>query len=1552
MQAFGKYQLISRVGAGGMAEVFLARSFGAEGLEKQVVIKRIRPEYAQQPRFVSMFIDEAKIAVSLNHPNVAQVYEFGRVGEDFYLAMEYVDGHDLGQLVAAAGRAGTPVPVADAVYIAIEVAKALDYAHRKQDAYGRALEIVHRDVSPQNVLISRDGSVKLVDFGIAKAAGQTQLETELKGKYSYMSPEQARGKPVDGRSDLFSLGIVLWEMLAGESLFPYQGTGKDTLSLVKRADIADIRRRRPEVDQELSQIIHTALSRAPDQRHDTARDLQIALTRSLFATGTIADSVTLATFLSSLRPTLEAAARDKGEATAMVAAEETVAPNITHTPSAVRDTGERLLDEIVEETGVSGGVITEVPDDGDARESSRHTVLPGQTLKPSTLSDSTVRHSERKEVVLVCGDLRGFATMRGETSYERWQQVLMDFIRIVESIAYKNDAVIDRLGEQGFTLGLGLPLSSENDAERAIAMSRDLVEAIEAMNINLETPLHLSVGVIVGSAVIEQDYVGEQRGGRFDWSYDDQEAGRGGLYLAESLAREAMAREILVGGRILRRISRVFKTEPIKTLQVELEDRDVALSAHRLLGIKSGREKVRELRHNFQGLFGRDLALKNLRQSYRQSRLTGRSNGLLIIGEQGVGKSTLVQEFLSGLNKGIGRASDLLIIRGMAGLTDKDTAYGSLSSLILEVLRLRRGVDLRVARRALDTVRDRLLRHLPELDQRFVVHTLAFLLGVNVQRNVVEQLEHAARREALYRSMKLFLKSMAAHKPVLFALEDIHNVDSATLGFLVDLMRDGLDAPLFMLMTSLPLPDEGSWLNLRNSTFLNVETLGELGPREARALTEALIPERLSKDDALLDAITARAGGNPLYIKELVELIDERGVADTREITLQLEAPDENTTWMPSTVEGLINSRIDRLSPNPRKTLQRCGVFGLTFGEGLVRAVLSDLDGAEGGPSLIDHLDTLVTKGFLRRLDAEGRQEAPSTLSVDSALEGQDDASVDEDAAAASEEPEAGSTPMRRRRDRTRYTDTLMGLNDTTFKERTWTFANSVTQAVAARGIVEPELGLLHERIADHLLDQGGDLFKREVIIIAHHLDAAGQIEQAGEMYLMAAHQAVDSVGGDECLRLVDKALARIDPFDNHYRSALDLKERALALLGRPEERKQILEDLLEMAETDGRRLRVLSRILRLRYELGELDDVETMGLDVLKEARDAEIRQSVGSALRLLHMVYRDTGRHQKALEVADEAITVFREAGDTEGLWAALVSKGITLRQGGRLNDALEAYQQALAIIQDQGFKRQEQTTLVNLGLLYANLGSLDQARKNYERALFEVRALGYVRDEAAVLANLGHLHQLYGDYPLAHRTLTHAIKLARRSRDKMALADALITLSFVHRLRDRLREAASLLDKGLKLAQELSNVYLTLHARLSMVQVQLALDSPESLDEAQKHAVEAHTLASNSGLVWARARALSLKAEVHSRRGESEEALRLSLEAVDLVGEQIFEGAEQILAGHARIAKETKPRSAKQARKLARDMVRATGQRIADSAQRRRYLASAHVRQVLDV
>ena len=284
IETFGKYILLEKLASGGMAEVYLAKSLGASGINKFIAIKRILPQYSDHPEFIDMFKEEANIAVNLNHGNVVSIYDFGVEKKQFFLVMEYVEGQNLRQILNHLKKENKYFSIDQIVYMGKEVAAGLDHAHRCLDGTtGKPLNITHRDMSPQNIMVSFEGEVKIVDFGIAKKA-ESEIEATragtIKGKFGYMSPEQADGQTVDLRTDIFSLGIVMWELLANDRLFTSNSEAA-TLRKIRECQIPSLRKLNPSIPPELERIINKALAKDKSLRYQTAAAFHRDLNRFL-----------------------------------------------------------------------------------------------------------------------------------------------------------------------------------------------------------------------------------------------------------------------------------------------------------------------------------------------------------------------------------------------------------------------------------------------------------------------------------------------------------------------------------------------------------------------------------------------------------------------------------------------------------------------------------------------------------------------------------------------------------------------------------------------------------------------------------------------------------------------------------------------------------------------------------------------------------------------------------------------------------------------------------------------------------------------------------------------------------------------------------------------------------------------------------------------------------------------------------------------------------------------------------------------------------------------
>ncbi|MBM4371587.1 MAG: serine/threonine protein kinase, partial [Deltaproteobacteria bacterium] len=301
LQTLGKYELVEKIGAGGMAEVYRARLQGIEGFQKECVVKKILPGYARNMSFIRMLVDEAKLTSVLQHPNIVQIFELGSQENVFYMAMEFVEGKDLLKILARSAELKTRPPVEIICYIIAEVCKGLHYAHNAQDINGQPLNIIHRDVSPSNIIVSRSGHVKIMDFGVAKARTQDGSGSRhvLRGKLGYMSPEQVRAEEIDHRSDIFSLGVVFSEAITLKRLFLGR-TDLETLINIRDANIDKKLSRYSFIPEGLAAILKKALAKERDGRYPSAEALQEAIDDFLYQSRHRVRSQDLESFLVEL----------------------------------------------------------------------------------------------------------------------------------------------------------------------------------------------------------------------------------------------------------------------------------------------------------------------------------------------------------------------------------------------------------------------------------------------------------------------------------------------------------------------------------------------------------------------------------------------------------------------------------------------------------------------------------------------------------------------------------------------------------------------------------------------------------------------------------------------------------------------------------------------------------------------------------------------------------------------------------------------------------------------------------------------------------------------------------------------------------------------------------------------------------------------------------------------------------------------------------------------------------------------------------------------------
>ncbi|GDX83040.1 hypothetical protein LBMAG42_48510 [Deltaproteobacteria bacterium] len=732
---FGAYQLIERIAVGGMAEVYLARSFGMEGFEKRLVIKKIAPQLANNPRFVQMFVHEAKLSVSLNHPNVVQVFDLGKVGTDPYMAMEYIHGRDLTQTLRVLRKEGERFDVGLAVYIAGKILRGLGYAHARTTPDGRALHIVHRDVSPHNVMISYEGEVKLVDFGIARLMGEQMGESDPSqagrpggGKFAYMSPEQASGRVVDHRSDLFSLGVVLYEILAGKRLF-FNDDPDEKLRQVVECEIPDVRPLHPDVPEELWLILQKALSKDPAARYADAAAFEEELRALAFSKGWRADTEELAQLMHRVW-----------------------AEQIAGGTSATSDLDLLAEDLDAMHTGVE-------PESTASSHSTSESALSAEERAPRHL---LALHGERKNVVVLVVEVNGLTEFSARAETEEIGRVHFKMLRMIRTLIDRMGGIAERFDDDTLFVFFGLPRALGDDLDRALACSREF-HRLAARLRRRGLPTEFSVGI----------HVGELNVGR--------RLGRHHRYTAR-------------GDTLKTCVRLAYAADPGTTL---VSDRVAALAGDRFpfeRGPELRRKGTRATRASFvlgegrrrggRGVQGRwhrrgnELevvrdALANLRDD-RGARIG-------VVGEAGAGKSRLFREL-----RELASRRKIPVFHGRAMPFGADRPLAPFRDLISDIL----GIEA-------DTggaeVKERLKRltelHLEDSDVAVIATLYAMDMGEG----------RLPAREAIDTVMVKLVRGLAHENPTIVMLEDIQYLDSFEQQLFSQLLDASEGEPVLLL---------------------------------------------------------------------------------------------------------------------------------------------------------------------------------------------------------------------------------------------------------------------------------------------------------------------------------------------------------------------------------------------------------------------------------------------------------------------------------------------------------------------------------------------------------------------------------------------------------------------------------------------------------------------------------------------------------------------------------------------------------------------------------
>jgi serine/threonine protein kinase/tetratricopeptide (TPR) repeat protein len=901
-----------------MAEVFLAKKRGAEGTFKVLVVKRILPTFGASRRFRAMFVEEAQLATRLNHPNVVQVYEFYDSGDEGQLlAMEYVEGPDLGKLMSSAKAKGTRIPAWVGAWIIAEAAKGLHYAHERKDEGGGPLEIVHRDVSPQNVLLSFDGSVKIADFGIASAKLFVEEQGVLKGKFGYMSPEQARGERVDRRSDLYALGVILWEALTGRPLHGGLG-GEALLDIVRSGQLEPPSTYVADIPLELEAIVMRALSPRREDRFAMGRDMAGAIGRALLAKQEFVDAATL-------------------EATiAQITGRENTRSEASLLPSALSPSAESAS-----QANASNRTQAAVPMALSILEGmpSIPSVRPLSPVPPlaevaivSPLTPVGVREPEGprevRHVAVVTLRLHGLDPngiregVIGARSIDRLRTMLSD-------IAYKRGMRWMWQNEIEARAIAGLTATPARAAADAAWLALDLHEAIAGIKDDLDLPLGASIGIVRGIASGSRD----PQGHLVRYKLHDP-----AMFLADTLTRETPLTRTWVAGGVYRLIRREFGWGDAPTLQVRAPPGIELPPTMRIYALErslSREERKERAASGPSDLVGREAEKAELHSAYHQA-VGGISGGQVtfraVVGELGIGKTALVVTFANEL------PPNARLVRVECSPVWQDLPLSAVAELV-------RDMTGTTGEEPFDEVCSIIARAGGGSAQGNATNPMVARLAelaTNRPFGGGDDEDVAFRRRSVSSGLRNLFAAIALQQPLVVVLEGLQWADKASLELIADTMKT--PDPLPCLIVLVTRPDDRVTALLEG--VVHIELRG-LSTEEQVRLVEARLGVREGVRQVCAD-LMPKVAGNPFFLLEMVDALLERGALEIREVAdahgaasraggaagevhhalVRTERADSCAASLPQTLEQLVGDRLVELPVEERELVGWLAVAG------------------------------------------------------------------------------------------------------------------------------------------------------------------------------------------------------------------------------------------------------------------------------------------------------------------------------------------------------------------------------------------------------------------------------------------------------------------------------------------------------------------------------------------------------------------------------------------------------------------------------------------------
>jgi tetratricopeptide (TPR) repeat protein len=1443
-----EFEILHRLGAGGMAEVFLAKKRGAEGTYKLLVVKRILPAHVTSRRFRSMFVEEAQLATRLNHPNIVQVYEFSDHGDEgLLLSMEYVEGFDLGKLMNAAKQKGAKIPPLTAAFIVSEAARGLHYAHERKDEGGVPLAIVHRDVSPQNILLSHEGVVKIADFGIATANLFREETGVLKGKFGYMSPEQARGERVDRRSDIYALGVVFYEMLTLRS--PYGKLDDDALlKAVQQSAFEPPSTYVPDLPPEIEALVMRAMAPVAADRYQTARDLAGAIARALLAKQELVDNGSV-------------------EATLMHLLGRDQRPSVS---DGLKEAQPQTMAAVpLARTAEHGGEAGTAQRSSAARREVRHVAV-------VTLRLSGVEDLEEAQGPLL--GKRSGASIR----------------EILDNIAYKRHAVWSwDAGPVSSQPGrphpgvsaraiVGLLDNPSRAAADAAWLAVDAHEALAGASEDFPVKLHASIGIVRGIATGERDPQGHLV------HHTLQEPANS---LADQVGHATPFNKTWVAGGVYRLVRRDFRwgdAPAITLVGVPSRDAPRQMRLYALERPLTREEQQDELVLAPNDLVGRDAEKADLSAAFHRAvnpgydgearargfevgspampmppvfteaeapvprrsiapptlsaaglaslppmplitaqptipptsslippdlSVRGELHARAVVGEMGIGKTALVKAFTSEL------PAEARVVEIECSPVQSELPLATVSDLLRNVTGIGPESSIDDASTRLRELLGGSARstHAP----RIVARLAELVTGKQLDHGDEDAVSY--RRDIVLLGVRALLGNLARTAPLVIVIDGLQWADRPSLEVLQDLLKRKEARPILVLLVTRPDERVAPFLE----GLVRIELRG-LSADEQMRLVEARLGVRQGVA-AVCRELVPRVAGNPFFLLEMIDALLERGTLEIVELgaegdgesgpssrgrmaLVRHERPGGGNEPLPSTLEQIIGDRLRELPPAEHDIVDWLAVAGgpLVENDLIALARLAD--------------DEAVT-----RLCARGVCER-KTGSVD--------------------------------------------------------FRYPLARDVAYLALDAPSRVRMHRRLGEHLsttaLAHG-----LSAAIVARHLARGEDPSAAAELYIEAANAARNGHQAPLAQRYYQRALTLLPASDSRRMLAHESLESIYRHQGRRRERRSHLTALRRLARESGQaRWAALALVRTAALDLDE--GYLVRGLPVAQRAcevtRIAKKPALEVEALTILSEILRELGDIPGAIDAVERALQVASSGGLAARARAEVLrAKGVLLRYGGRVNEAVEAYAEAIAVFRSVGARRAEARAKNSLAYAMFVLERFEDAIAVGLSSVSIDLAIGGRFQIAKTLSNIGQAYARLGDTQRGLAYLKRARDAHERYGDQDSRADTLLCTAGILLEAGDVDAAHTLAGDAGALIAVTGSVYDLAHERI--VRALLAHSAGDS-KSAVAHAAEARRLTESQGLVSYHAYATAIEAVARVAAGEVHSGVLLARTALGTV------------------------------------------------------------------